>query len=260
MGPSEDHYHCNLYYVPETRAYQVSGSAKLFPQHCQVPNLSNTAHLKAHTKELATSTKEAVKTHKGRALIHQLKNAIKGILAPPVNGKQWVVTPPNGAPSIPNNTQVPITRISEAPAIILTRDPMAKQNLIKTKRLHRHLTCNNTPGAVPTIKQTNTLTMIPLDKLMPRARRRSTQVITSPTSPMMTFTPLPRGGTSKRKIGQSAGVTCNDNDRGIVCTGCIHAQKTSLTSHTNVWSQIMPILHHPWYTQRQEKQSPATNN
>jgi hypothetical protein len=33
------------------RAYRISGgSAELFPQHCQVPNLSNNAHLKALTK------------------------------------------------------------------------------------------------------------------------------------------------------------------------------------------------------------------
>ena len=52
LGPSEDHYQCNLYYVPKTQAYRISGSAELYPQHCQVPNLSNTAHLKALTREL----------------------------------------------------------------------------------------------------------------------------------------------------------------------------------------------------------------
>ncbi len=72
-------------------------------------------------------------------------------------------------------------------------NPAAKQNLIKTKRLHRCLTHNNTPGALPPIEQTTTPTMIPLDKLMPRATRWSTQVIKTHTSPMMTFTPLPGG-------------------------------------------------------------------
>ncbi len=54
LGPSADHHRCNLYYVPETHAYRILGSAKLFPQHCQVPNLSNNAHLKALTKEITT--------------------------------------------------------------------------------------------------------------------------------------------------------------------------------------------------------------
>jgi hypothetical protein len=37
LGPSMDHYQCDLYYIPQTRAYQVLGSTELFPQHCQ-PN------------------------------------------------------------------------------------------------------------------------------------------------------------------------------------------------------------------------------
>ena len=47
LGPSAYHYRCNLCFVPETRAYPISGLAKLFMQHCQVPNLSPNAHLKA---------------------------------------------------------------------------------------------------------------------------------------------------------------------------------------------------------------------
>ena len=56
LGPSKDHYGCNLFYVPKTRAYCISGSAELFPQHCQVPNLSRDEHLKALTEELQTDT------------------------------------------------------------------------------------------------------------------------------------------------------------------------------------------------------------
>ncbi len=39
VGPLLEHYQCNHYFVPNTRAYRVSCSAKLFPQHCQVPFL-----------------------------------------------------------------------------------------------------------------------------------------------------------------------------------------------------------------------------
>ena len=65
LGPAADHYQCNVYYVPETRAYRISGSAKLFPQRCQVPNLIPTAHLKALTEELQNETKFAAGTTKG---------------------------------------------------------------------------------------------------------------------------------------------------------------------------------------------------
>ncbi len=69
LSPSKDHYQCNLFCVPETRAYQVSGSVELFPQHCQVPNLSRDEHLKALTEELHTKTTVAVGTTKGKALL-----------------------------------------------------------------------------------------------------------------------------------------------------------------------------------------------
>ncbi len=36
VGPSLNHYQCNHFFVPKTRAYRISGSAELFSQHCQV--------------------------------------------------------------------------------------------------------------------------------------------------------------------------------------------------------------------------------
>ena len=52
LGPLADHYRFNVYYIPEIQAYRISGSAKFFPQHCQVLNLSNNVHLKALTEVL----------------------------------------------------------------------------------------------------------------------------------------------------------------------------------------------------------------
>jgi hypothetical protein len=52
LGPSQDHYRCDLYYIPETRAYRVSGSAELFPQHCQLPDMTPHQHLQELTNEL----------------------------------------------------------------------------------------------------------------------------------------------------------------------------------------------------------------
>ena len=44
LGPSQDHYRCDIYYIPETRGYRVSGSTELFPQHCQLPDVSPHQH------------------------------------------------------------------------------------------------------------------------------------------------------------------------------------------------------------------------
>ena len=105
LGPSTDHYRCNLYYVPETRAYRISGSAKIFPQHCQVPNLSANAHLKALTKELITTTATAAKTTKGRRLVKSLATAIKAIVTPTDAEEQRVDT--NNGIEIPKRQRHP---------------------------------------------------------------------------------------------------------------------------------------------------------
>ena len=152
MGPSADHYRCNLYFVPETRAYRILGSAELFPQHCQIPNLSTNAHLKALTEELQATTRLATGTTKGRRLIKHLAETIKTILSPPTVEEQRVDTeivreskPGEEAPI------VTIQRITDAPAIMQTRDPTAKGNLINMACIHCRQMHHNTPGALPQI-------------------------------------------------------------------------------------------------------------
>jgi hypothetical protein len=147
-----DHYQCIIYYVPEMQAYRISGSAELFPQHCQVPNLSNNAHLKALTKELQTSTVIALQMHKGQKLIKCLQKALDDI--PKLQtGVEQRVTEINSieVPPVESEDPLPITQISTAPAIMQMHDPMAKRNLSKTKCTHWRQTQNNTPGAVPAI-------------------------------------------------------------------------------------------------------------
>jgi hypothetical protein len=146
LGPLAGHYHCNLYFFPETRTYQISGSAELFPQHCQVPNLSKTAHLKALTKELVMSTAKVANTRKGRAFIWKFQGDIDAILHPPVGDKQRVDAADTNPPTPVDRLAVPITRISDAPAIMQTQDPTVKRQLIKTKCVHQRQTQNNTPG------------------------------------------------------------------------------------------------------------------
>ena len=113
------------------------GSAELFPQHCQVPNLSNTAHLKALTKELTATTAIAAKTHKGRTFIQKLKIAIDNLLVSDMGSKQRVGTNSVAAPPQIAQLGQPIERITTTPPIMKTRDPTAKRNLIKTTCTHK---------------------------------------------------------------------------------------------------------------------------
>jgi len=206
LGPSVDHNQCNIYYVPETRAYRISGSAELFPQHSQVPNLSNNAHLKALTEELEMTTGIAAKMHKGRTLIKALEKAIKAILNPPNASEQRV---DNNIPEVEtqcaNEDIAPIPRISDAPAIMKTCELTAKRNLIKDTRTHRQIR-NNTPGAVPAIQRVAPALILP-DTRPAQVTRRSNRVSTT-KSPVIII-PLHRmlgGGTraSERLISQQA--------------------------------------------------------
>ena len=129
----------------------MSGSAELFPQHCQIPNLSNIAHLKALTKELTTTTSIAAKMHKGCTFIHKLKIAIDNLLTADGGSEQRVgansmTVPPEVAP-----VGQPIKQITKAPPIMKSRDPTAKRNLIKATRTHQRKTRRYTPGVPPAI-------------------------------------------------------------------------------------------------------------
>ena len=47
LGPSKDHYRCDLYFIPKARASCILGSTELFPQHCQLPYLMPKQHFQA---------------------------------------------------------------------------------------------------------------------------------------------------------------------------------------------------------------------
>jgi hypothetical protein len=42
LGPSMDHYQCDIYYIPETSAYRILGLTKLFPNTVNSPICHNT--------------------------------------------------------------------------------------------------------------------------------------------------------------------------------------------------------------------------
>ncbi len=68
LGPSIDHYQCNNYFVPETQAYRISGSAELFPQYCQVPFLSTKDHLQELTSKVVSTLKNMTAEKQRRVL------------------------------------------------------------------------------------------------------------------------------------------------------------------------------------------------
>jgi hypothetical protein len=132
-----------LHSSPETRAYCISGSTELFPQHCQIPCLTKHQHFWALTEELAKVVEEANVTPAGRRLIKTLQMKIKHALnLPDVQEEQRVreqeqrMARENEQRVIDDTPILTIPRITDAPAIMQSRNPMAKRMLKNNPRVH----------------------------------------------------------------------------------------------------------------------------
>jgi hypothetical protein len=198
LGPSQDHYRCNLYYIPETRAYRISGLAKLFPQHCQLPDMTPHQHLHELTNKLNDTAIRVIGTTKGRRLLKKLEEGITKLLAEtPTMEEQRVRTQAIREEEqrvIDESPILTIPRITDAPNIMQSQNPTAKRTVKNTVRLHRRVTRDNTPGIVPA----PTL-IAPVLPKFPRRRviednppRRSKR-IAIPAKPLQTYTAIPRG-------------------------------------------------------------------
>jgi hypothetical protein len=210
LGPSKDHCRCALYYIPETRAYHISGLTELFPQHCQLPNLTPDQHSRALTEELAEETATVNNTPRGPRLIKILQNKIKQIVEPPaILTEQEVMEQEQRVRMqqqrvIDKTPILTIPRIPNVPPIMQSRNPTAKWALKDTPPLHPRVMRNNTPGAVPAIKRVPGIapttricpewrgaTNIGWKEEMQGVRRRSLRRQTTP--PPTTFTAIPSG-------------------------------------------------------------------
>jgi hypothetical protein len=152
LGPSHDHYRCDLYYIPETWAYWISGSTELFPQHCQVLNLTAHQHLQTLIDELAENTSMARATPKGRRLIKLLQSKINTILTPPDANATQMAEQRVGEEQqrvIDETLILTILRITNVPPIMQACNPTSKQALKNTPQIHRQVTRNNTLDGVP---------------------------------------------------------------------------------------------------------------
>jgi hypothetical protein len=142
LGPSKDHYRCTLYYIPETRAYCILGSTELFPQHCQLPNLTTDQYFRALTDKLVYETVTANKTPTGRRLIKLLQSRIKQIVEPTHEPMEQEAQEQEQRVRLQQQMVIDATpiltvpRITNAPPIMKARNPTAKRVLKNTPRLH----------------------------------------------------------------------------------------------------------------------------
>ena len=142
-GPAQDHYRCNIFYVPETRSYRTYGSFDFFPHHCSLPDRSPEEHSNVvHNK-----------------LIHSImdfqKSAKKKLLKKMADSLHKIATYTEKAPlqRVPVDTNTPQTsqvqRVIQAPPITTSTNPTANAILQTQQQTHLRTTRNNNPGAVP---------------------------------------------------------------------------------------------------------------
>jgi hypothetical protein len=150
LGPSMDHYRCDLYYIPETRGYCILGSTKLFPQYCQLPDMTPHQYFWALTDELTANTNQASTIPKGQRILRLLQDRITALLAPsPTAEEQRVndkIIREEEQRVINDSPIITIPRITDAPGIMEACNPTVKRKLKETPCVHRRVTHNNILG------------------------------------------------------------------------------------------------------------------
>eukprot|EP00804_Cyclotella_cryptica_P030451 CCRYP_008524-RA/>CCRYP_008524-RA protein AED:0.26 eAED:0.26 QI:0/0/0/1/1/1/2/0/901 len=133
LGPAMHHYQSYEFYIPETRAYRISASAKFFPSYCNLPTESPLKNAACPAAELIIK-------------LHQHRNA----------NDPSQLSCHQRAMKIINNTyqlnsqqsprvEVPATQPPRVETT-LSSNPTAPRTLCITPQLHNRVTRNNTLG------------------------------------------------------------------------------------------------------------------
>jgi hypothetical protein len=186
----------------------------LFPQHCQLPDMTPYQHLQELTNGLNKTAIGVPVTPKQRRLLQQLEQGIKKLLAPPPNlDEQRVQEERTQAvredkQRVINDTPiVTIPQITDVPKIMQSRNPTAKRALKKTARLHRQVTRNNTPGIVPVPTLIEpVLLFFPKVRFIEDNPPQRSKRNAIPAKPPQTFTATPRGAWQRLVTQQAINV------------------------------------------------------
>jgi hypothetical protein len=164
---------------------------------------------------LAEAVKEANATPAGKQIIKALLGKIKQALNPQVvQDEQRVreheqrVERENQQRMIDNTPILTIPRITDAPAIMQSRNPTAKRMLKNNPRIHHHVTQNNTPGGLPLITRQvrDSHNEAQGHRRSPRIRQAIASSTISATPPPVTFNPIPSGARQQMVTQQAINV------------------------------------------------------
>eukprot|EP00804_Cyclotella_cryptica_P017050 CCRYP_003285-RA/>CCRYP_003285-RA protein AED:0.19 eAED:0.21 QI:0/0/0/1/1/1/2/0/900 len=144
-GPAFNHYRNMKFYVPSTKAYRVSGSYDLFPQHCILPTFTPAQHTNEVHRELFESTQILDKPTK-RKFLKKVAKALDILNTTP---EQRVATQ-DETTDHPANA-LPIQRVVEHPPVTTSTNPTDHKALRAKPRTHQCAMRNNVPNSLPAI-------------------------------------------------------------------------------------------------------------
>ena len=135
IGPASHHYRSYEFYVPDTRAYQISASAQFFPTYCEILSETPTQDAAHTAAKLIIELQQQCNESTNFDLSRQ-QRAIKIIKEIYQFNNQW---PPREEEPGAEALRVEPT---------LSSNPTAPRTLKTAKQTHNHVTRNNTPGLV----------------------------------------------------------------------------------------------------------------
>eukprot|EP00804_Cyclotella_cryptica_P012930 CCRYP_002289-RA/>CCRYP_002289-RA protein AED:0.24 eAED:0.24 QI:0/0/0/1/0.5/0.33/3/0/1110 len=144
-GPAFDHYRNMNFFVPSTKAYRVSGSYDLFPQHCILPTFTPAQHTQEVHRELFESLQTLDKPTK-RKFLKKIARALDIVNAKP---EQRVAS--EGDTTTHPANEPPIQRVVEHPTVTTSTNPTEPRELRVQPRTHQRTTRHNVPNNLPPI-------------------------------------------------------------------------------------------------------------
>jgi hypothetical protein len=156
VGPAKQHYRNYKFFIPETKGYRISGSAKFFPAHCKMPAIEpgDTVRLAAQDLIMAMqklSNAPIDLNQKHTQALRQLTEIFNEAVRIPGNKENTPVTRVNNTAVPRVNPSTPAPRVQTAsdnsPILqpLTSTDPTAPRILATVPRVHQHHTRNNTP-------------------------------------------------------------------------------------------------------------------
>jgi hypothetical protein len=133
------------FYVPSTKAYRVSGSYDLFPQHCILPTFTPEQHASEVHRELF----ESIQTLNKSAKCKFLKKIAKALDILNTTPEQRVAS--EGETTDHPEDALPLQRVVEHPTVTTSANPTDPKELRAKPRTHQRTTRNNIPNRLPAI-------------------------------------------------------------------------------------------------------------